>query len=213
MLVSCVSYVSCRATEPDALDSARREKGKERETVIERRRSQTDTTFSPRHRPGEHEAAPVVASSSSSGDLRATESLSTSALSRTTEGLFASSSSSGVRAASGRTQQQQRPSQQPTTHDNSGGERKDKEKEDEEQSEDESSSETDESERDDELKSSIFVTSNTTHLPRFVCVRRVVSCRGAVCRVTMSADSFAIAWAGCGRRRRCESGVPRWPIC
>lgn len=166
--------------EPDALDSARREKGKERETVIERRRSQTDTTFSPRHRPGEHEAAPVVASSSSSGDLRATESLSTSALSRTTEGLFASSSSSGVRAASGRTQQQQRPSQQPTTHDNSGGERKDKEKEEEEQSEDESSSETDESERDDELKSSIFVTSNTTHLPRVRKTKKVRERRASV---------------------------------
>jgi hypothetical protein len=164
----------CCATEPDAPDSARREKGKEKETVIERRRSQTDTMFSPRHRSGEHEAAPVVASSSA--DLKATESLSTSALSRTSEGLFASSSS-GVRV-SGRTQQQQqqqRRTSQPPTHDNSGGERKDKEKEEEEQqSEDESSSETDESERDDELKSSIFVTSNTTHLPRFVFC---VSCR------------------------------------
>jgi hypothetical protein len=172
----------CCATEPDAPDSARREKGKEKETVIERRRSQTDTMFSPRHRSGEHEAAPVVASSSA--DLKATESLSTSALSRTSEGLFASSSSSGIRV-SGRSQQQQqqqqqRRSSQATTHDNSGGERKDKEKEEEQQSEDESSSETDESERDDELKSSIFVTSNTTHLPRFVsCVVRV-SC---VCRV------------------------------
>ncbi len=177
---SCrVSACVCCATEPDAPDSARREKGKEKETVIERRRSQTDTMFSPRHRSGEHEAAPVVASSSA--DLKATESLSTSALSRTSEGLFVSSSS-GIRV-SGRTQQQQqqqRRSSQATTHDNSGGERKDKEKEEEEeqQSEDESSSETDESERDDELKSSIFVTSNTTHLPRFVsCVVCRVVCR------------------------------------
>jgi hypothetical protein len=92
-------------------------------------------------------------------------------LHRTTEGLFASSSSA---RSSRQLQRHQIATLTPTsaspTNEN-GGEKKEKEGE---ESEDDGSSETDESERDDELKSSIFVTSNTTTIPRFVA--RVLSC-------------------------------------